>query len=155
MENKNELYKELNFSLGAMLEGCKHVIANLANASALAWEYLDDINWFGFYLMEKGSLVLGPFQGRPACVEIELGHGVCGTAAKAGHTVVVPNVHEFEGHIPCDGASNSEIVIPLFVGGELFGVLDVDSPSFDRFTEEDVRGLEEFARIVERAVDVR
>lgn len=155
MANKNELYKELNFSLVAMLEGCDHIIANLANASALAWEYLDDINWFGFYLMEKERLVLGPFQGKPACVEIELGRGVCGTAAQAGHTVVVPNVHEFEGHIPCDGASNSEIVIPLFVGGELFGVLDVDSPSFDRFTEEDVRGLEEFARIVERAVEVR
>jgi GAF domain-containing protein len=153
MENKNKLYKELNFSLAAMFEGCEHVIANLANASALLFDALEDINWAGFYLMEKGKLVLGPFQGKVACVEIELGRGVCGSAALSGETVVVPNVHEFAGHIPCDGASNSEIVIPLFVGGELFGVLDIDSPVFDRFSVEDVCGLEEFAKTVERAVD--
>lgn len=148
MSNKSELYNELNFSLTAMTEGCRYMTANLANASALAYERLEDVNWFGFYLMQEGRLVLGPFQGKVACVEIELGCGVCGTAAVRGETVVVPNVHEFSGHIPCDGASNSEIVVPIFANGKLFGVLDADSPSFRRFSDEDKAGLEIFAGII-------
>jgi GAF domain-containing protein len=141
-------YSLLNQTLSALLCG-NHVIADLANASALLWENLEDVNWAGFYLLEGETLVLGPFQGKPACIEIPLGRGVCGTAAASGKTQLVPNVHEFEGHIACDGASNSEIVIPLFKNGQVVGVLDIDSPSFSRFDESDREGLEEFARIIE------
>ena len=141
-------YSLLNQTLSALLCG-KHIIADLANASALLWENLEDVNWAGFYLLEGETLVLGPFQGKPACIEIPLGRGVCGTAAASGKTQLVPNVHEFEGHIACDGASNSEIVIPLFKNGQVVGVLDIDSPSFSRFDESDREGLEEFARIIE------
>ena len=141
-------YSLLNQTLSALLCG-NHVIADLANASALLWENLEDVNWAGFYLLEGQTLVLGPFQGKPACIEIPLGRGVCGTAAASGKTQLVPNVHEFEGHIACDGASNSEIVIPLFKNGKVIGVLDIDSPSFSRFDESDREGLEEFARIIE------
>ena len=141
-------YSLLNQTLSALLCG-KHIIADLANASALLWENLEDVNWAGFYLLEGETLVLGPFQGKSACIEIPLGRGVCGTAAASGKTQLVPNVHEFEGHIACDGASNSEIVIPLFKNGQVVGVLDIDSPSFSRFDESDREGLEEFARIIE------
>ena len=141
-------YKELHAQLRALTDGVKHPIANLANASALLYQSLADINWAGFYLMKNETLVLGPFQGKPACIEIPIGKGVCGTAAKNKRTVLVPNVHLFEGHIACDGASNSEIVIPLLVDDEVIGVLDIDSPVFDRFTEADREGLEEFARIL-------
>lgn len=110
---------------------------------------LDNINWAGFYLLEENSLVLGPFQGKPACIEIPLGRGVCGTAALRDETLLVPNVHDFPGHIACDGASNSEIVIPIHNSGAVIGVLDIDSPVFDRFTEEDKAGLEAFVRIIE------
>ena len=141
-------YKSLCASLRAMIEGVPHKIANLANASALLWSALDGINWAGFYLMQNGKLVLGPFQGKPACIEIAVGRGVCGTAVEQASTLVVPDVHKFPGHIACDGASNSEIVIPLMRGGEVVGVLDIDSPLFDRFSEADRRGLEQFASIL-------
>lgn len=142
-------YKLLNSSLRAITEDVPHLIANLANASAIVYGGLCDINWVGFYLAEDEKLILGPFQGKPACIEIPMGRGVCGTAASLGRTVVVPNVHEFEGHIACDSASNSEIVIPIYRAGKLFGVLDIDSPVFGRFTETDKEGLEEFVHIIE------
>lgn len=141
-------YKELCAALKSLTDGVPHRIANLANASALLWEHLDRINWAGFYLFEGDKLVLGPFQGKPACIEIPMGRGVCGTAALTRETQVVPDVHRFPGHIACDGASNSEIVVPLIRDGELFGVLDIDSPVLDRFSEADREGLEEFARII-------
>ena len=142
-------YKLLCNQLKSLTGGVPHRIANLANASALLWQTLPDLNWAGFYLLEGDKLVLGPFQGKPACIEIPLGKGVCGTAAASGKTVVVANVHDFDGHIACDSASNSEIVVPLFVNGVLFGVLDIDSPLFNRFTEADKLGLERFAAILQ------
>lgn len=142
-------YRDLCDSLEAILEGVPHRIANLANASALLYETLPDLNWAGFYLMEGGKLILGPFQGKVACVEIEVGKGVCGTAVSENATQLVPNVHEFSGHIACDSASNSEIVVPLRKNGEVIGVLDIDSPLFSRFDENDKVGLEAFARILE------
>lgn len=143
-------YKELNDTLSALIGGVPHKTANLANASALLYTTLDNINWAGFYLLEENTLVLGPFQGKPACIEIPLGRGVCGTAALRDETLLVPNVHDFPGHIACDGASNSEIVIPIHKSGAVIGVLDIDSPVFDRFTEEDKSGLEEFVKIIEK-----
>ena len=129
----------------ALTEGVEHTISNLANLSALLYDTLEDINWAGFYILEGSTLVLGPFQGRPACVEIPLGRGVCGTAAREDRTVVVRDVHAFPGHIACDSASRSEIVIPLRVSDRVWGVLDIDSPSPDRFDESDREGLEAFA----------
>jgi len=146
-------YKELNAALEALVCGVPHKTANLANASALIFNTLKDLNWAGFYLMENGRLVLNAFQGRPACIEIAVGKGVCGTAVKERKTIVVDNVHTFAGHIACDSASNSEIVVPLFdKSGEVLGVLDIDSPSFSRFSDKDRAGLEEFVRIIEREV---
>jgi len=145
-------YKELNEQLSALIHGVPHRIANLANASALLFQTLDGLNWAGFYLMENGGLVLGPFQGKTACIEIAVGKGVCGTAVARGETVLVKNVHEFPGHIACDSASNSEIVVPVRKNGEIFGVLDIDSPLLGRFTEEDQAGLEEFVQILEREI---
>ena len=145
-------YNALCASLRALIDGVPHKIANLANASALLWGALDDINWAGFYLMEDGKLVLGPFQGKPACIEIAVGRGVCGTAVEQKKTLVVPDVHAFPGHIACDGASNSEIVIPLMRGGDVVGVLDIDSPLFDRFSEADKAGLEQFASILSELI---
>lgn len=145
-------YKELNEQLRALICGVPHRIANLANASALLYQTLDRLNWAGFYLMENGILVLGPFQGKTACIEIPVGKGVCGTAVARGETVLVKNVHEFPGHIACDSASNSEIVVPVRKNGEIIGVLDIDSPLIGRFTEEDQAGLEEFVRILEREI---
>ena len=142
-------YDRLTEELRALTDGVEHKIANLANASALLYERLEDLNWAGFYLMEGGRLVLGPFQGRPACIEIAVGKGVCGTAVKEGKTQLVPDVHLFPGHIACDSASNSEIVVPLRVGGEIVGVLDLDSPWPGRFTEEDRDGLEKAAKVIE------
>lgn len=142
-------YKELCEDVRAYTEGVPHLIANLANASALLWQRLSEINWAGFYLMENGILVLGPFQGKPACIEIEVGKGVCGTAVERNETVLVPDVHEFPGHIPCDGASRSEIVVPIRKDGKVFGVLDIDSPEPGRFTGEDQTGLEAFVRVLE------
>ena len=143
-------YSELERRLTALIHGVPHFIANLANASALLFDTLEDINWAGFYNMEQGRLVLGPFQGKPACIEIPLNKGVCGAAASRGETVLVKNVHEFPGHIACDSASNSEIVIPIRKKGAVVGVLDIDSPSIGRFTEDDKEGLERFVKILER-----
>ena len=141
-------YKTLNAQLSALVKGVPHPVANLANAAALLYHTLDGLNWAGFYLLEGDTLVLGPFQGRPACIEIPVGRGVCGTAVAEGKTQLVPDVHQFPGHIACDSASNSEIVVPIHVGSEIVGVLDLDSPHIGRFTEEDRAGLEEFARIL-------
>ena len=135
--------------LQALTDGVPHRTANLANASALLFETLEDINWAGFYLMEGGRLVLGPFQGRPACIEIAVGRGVCGAAVQQDRSQLVYDVHDFPGHIACDSASNSEIVIPLHCGGAVFGVLDIDSPRVGRFDEKDRAGLEAFAAAVE------
>ena len=143
-------YGALCKSLVALVDGVPYPIANLANASALLFQELEDLNWAGFYFAQGDRLVLGPFQGKPACIEIPMGQGVCGTAARKGETIVVENVHEFPGHIACDSASNSEIVVPLHRGGEVVGVLDIDSPRIGRFTEEDRAGLEEFARVLEK-----
>ncbi len=132
----------LRAAAGALMEGERDVIANAANLAALLFHELADVNWVGFYFFRDGELVVGPFQGRPACVRIALGAGVCGTAAATLTTQRVADVHSFAGHIACDAASNSEIVVPLVRNGELLGVLDVDSPSFDRFDEHDQSGLE-------------
>ena len=135
--------------LQALTDGVPHRTANLANASALLFETLEEINWAGFYLKEGGDLLLGPFQGRPACIEIAVGRGVCGTAVQQDRSQLVYDVHDFPGHIACDSASNSEIVIPLHCGGAVFGVLDIDSPRVGRFDEKDRAGLEAFAAAVE------
>ena len=143
-------YSELNAQLQSLIEGVPFQTANLANASALLWQELEDLNWAGFYLRRGNELVLGPFQGKPACIRIPWGRGVCGAAAASGQTRRVENVHDFPGHIACDCASNSEIVVPIFHGGEVAAVLDLDSPLFSRFSEADQRGLEAFVRILEQ-----
>lgn len=140
----------MNAALEGLVEGVPHTVANLANASALLNDMMENINWAGFYIVEDGKLVLGPFQGKPACIEIQIGSGVCGTAVAENATMLVPNVHEFPGHIACDCASNSEIVIPIRKNGVVIGVLDIDSPEFSRFTEDDRAGLEEFVRTLEK-----
>ena len=145
-------YKLLCEKLEALVGGVPHKIANLANAAALLYESLEGINWAGFYLLEGDTLILGPFMGKPACIEIPMGRGVCGASAASGKTQLVPNVHEFPGHIACDSASNSEIVVPLFCEGAVIGVLDIDSPNYSRFDERDRVGLEEFAKIIEKAI---
>ena len=141
-------YAQLDASLAALLAGEHDLIANLANTSALLFTSLPQLNWAGFYLLNSPKeLVLGPFQGKPACVRIALGRGVCGKAAAERRTVLVPNVHEFPGHIACDSASNSEIVLPLIrANGELLGVLDLDSPVLERFDVIDQQGLEQIVR---------
>ena len=151
---KAELYGLLREQLAALLAGERDLIANAANFSALLFHTLPGLNWAGLYLHKEGELVLGPFQGRPACVRIELGRGVCGTAAAERRTVVVENVHEFPGHIACDAASNSEIVVPLVSDGRLVGVLDLDSPALARFDAEDRAGLERLTEIFLDATDV-
>jgi GAF domain-containing protein len=143
---KPNLYRDLSASLAAMLDGEPDALANLANASALLAQALARVNWCGFYLLREGELVLGPFQGKPACVRIAMGRGVCGTAAAQRQTLVVPDVHAFPGHIACDEASRSEIVVPILEDGRLRGVLDVDAPEVARFDEQDRSGLEEFVR---------
>ncbi|MDO4321611.1 MAG: GAF domain-containing protein [Lachnospiraceae bacterium] len=143
-------YELLAKQVAAMTEGVPYWIANLANISALLYQTLPEINWAGFYLMENGKLVLGPFQGKPACIEIEVGKGVCGTAVERNETVIVKNVHEFPGHIACDGASASEIVIPIHRESEIIGVLDIDSPIKARFSETDGQGLEKIVQIIEQ-----
>lgn len=141
---KGTLYRDLAASLESLLAGESDALANLANASALLAQGLERINWCGFYLLRGEELVLGPFQGKTACVRIPVGKGVCGTAAARRETLVVPDVNAFPGHIACDGASRSEIVVPMIENGALRGVLDVDSPALDRFDDEDRRGLERF-----------
>lgn len=145
---KAELYSHLSAQLRSLLEGEHDFIASAANFSSLLYHSLPDVNWVGFYLLKDNELVLGPFQGRPACVRIAVGKGVCGTAAKLKQTVVVENVNEFPGHIACDGSSNSEIVVPLMRGFELLAVLDLDSPRLNRFDDEDAEGLNELAGIL-------
>lgn len=142
-------YKTLNAQLSALVKGVPHPVANLANAAALLYHTLDGLNWAGFYLLEGDTLVLGPFQGRPACIEIPVGRGVCGTAVAEGWTKRVPDVHQFPGHIACDRASNAEIVVPIRASGKIVGVLDIDSPQIGRFTEEDQAGLEAFVKLLE------
>jgi GAF domain-containing protein len=148
-----QYYADLDTTLAALLSGERDRIANLANASALLWQELADLNWAGFYLLKQGELVLGPFQGKPACVRIAIGRGVCGTAAQQRRTIVVPNVHEFPDHIACDSASNSEIVVPLIKNNELLGVLDIDSPSLNRFDDQDRVGLEQIVRTLLASFD--
>ena len=145
--SKPRLYEELAVQASAMLEGEKDPVANAANLASLIWHILPDLNWAGFYFLKGNDLIVGPFQGRPACVRIALGKGVCGTAAAKRASVIVPNVHEFPGHIFCDAASQSEIVVPLLDGGRLLGVLDLDSPKLARFDEVDRAGLELVAQI--------
>ena len=142
-------YEDLFQRIRALTEDVPYLTANLANTSALLWEMLPDLNWAGFYQLTDEALVLGPFQGRPACIRIPVGKGVCGGAGKEGKTWRVETVHAFPGHIACDSASNSEIVIPLWKMGKIWGVLDLDSPLFGRFSEEDQRGLENAARAIE------
>lgn len=154
-EDKSRLYARLQEELLAIVDGVPHPIPNLANASALLWQGLKDINWAGFYLMEDGQLVLGPFQGKPACIYIAVGRGVCGTAVAEGRTLCVDDVHKFPGHIACDSASNSEIVIPIRGDDRIVGVLDVDSPCFARFDPLDQEGLEGIVRILEMACEWR
>lgn len=143
-------YKTLKKEIHALICGVPYEIANLANVSAALWQAMENINWVGFYRMESGKLVLGPFQGKPACIEIPVGCGVCGTAVAQKKTILVEDVHQFPGHIACDGASNSEIVVPIFKNGEVYGVLDIDSPCFARFALEDQKGLEEIVGILEK-----
>lgn len=143
-------YKELIMQVDALTAGVPYLVANLANVSAVIWQEMERINWAGFYLMEGGSLVLGPFQGKPACIEIPVGRGVCGTAVAERKTQLVEDVHQFPGHIACDSASNSEIVVPMYKNGEIFGMLDIDSPYYARFTAEDQAGMEELVRVLER-----
>jgi len=149
-ETKEQLYKYMNIKLTGLLGSEDDWLANLSNASALLWLLLDDINWAGFYLYRKGKLILGPFQGKPACVNIEVGNGVCGTAAQSRQTQLVKNVHDFPGHIACDSASNSEIVVPIIKDDKLIGVLDIDAPILNRFDENDQKGLEKFVNTMNK-----
>ena len=151
--NRTVNYDQLNRRLQQLTADIPYEIANLANASALLWAALPDINWAGFYKMVDGILVLYPFQGKTACVRIQVGKGVCGTAVAEDATQLVPDVHQFPGHIACDSASNSEIVVPIHVNGEIWGVLDIDSPYLERFTEEDKEGLEQFVKILETILE--
>ncbi|HYX45550.1 MAG TPA: GAF domain-containing protein [Sphingomicrobium sp.] len=142
------MYKDLALALQGLVAGEPDAIANMANASALIFETLPDINWVGFYRHIDGELVLGPFQGRPACIRMSFDEGVCGAAAKSRQVQRVEDVHDFPGHIACDSASNSEIVVPLIRDGEVLGVLDIDSPKFRRFTEEDEAGVVKLGEIL-------
>lgn len=140
------MYKEIE----ALTEDVPYLITNLSNISAHIYDQMTGLNWAGFYLMQNGKLVLGPFQGKVACVEIKVGRGVCGTAVEKDETIVVKDVHEFPGHIACDCASNSEIVIPIHKNGEIIGVLDIDSPEFSRFGEEEKEMLEAVVKVIEK-----
>ena len=151
--NREGNYKFLAQRLIALTDGIPYEEANLANASALLWQYMADINWVGFYKMTDGILVLGPFQGKPACVKIAVGKGVCGTAVAEDKVQLVYDVHDFPGHIACDSTSNSEIVLPIHVKGEIWGVLDIDSPFAGRFTEEDREGLQRIVAVLERVLE--
>jgi L-methionine (R)-S-oxide reductase len=146
--SKRELYDQLAPQLSSLLAGERDLVANTANFSSLIFHALPDLNWAGFYFVKGDELVLGPFQGRPACVRIAVGKGVCGTAAARRVTTIVPNVHEFPGHIACDAVSNSEIVVPLIEGERLIGVLDLDSPLLGRFDDEDAIGLNRLASVL-------
>ena len=151
---KAELYANLQSQLQNLLEGETDFIANAANFSSLLYHSLPDVNWVGFYLLKGDELVLGPFQGKPACVRIAIGKGVCGVAAEQRQTILVDNVHEFPGHIACDSASSSEIVVPLVVDEQLIGVLDLDSPSLGRFDDDDASGLNQLTSVFLECADV-
>jgi len=146
LDKKNEDYLLMYDSVKALLEGEQDWIANLANISALLYLYLENVNWVGFYLLKESELVLGPFQGKPACIRIEVGSGVCGTAVKEKKAIIVDDVDQFKGHIACDTDSKSEIVIPLVKNGEIIGVLDIDSPLLNNFNEVDKIYLEKMVR---------
>ncbi|GGD52315.1 GAF domain-containing protein [Lacimicrobium alkaliphilum] len=150
--DKTQLYDEIVQQAKALTEGEPDLVANLANLGALIWMRLPEINWAGFYLYKDDQLVLGPFQGKPACVRIPMGRGVCGTAAKLGKAQLVEDVHQFEGHIACDSASNSEVVIPFYHRDTLLGVLDIDSPATGRFDEDDLQGLQKVVDALEEAL---
>lgn len=152
-ESKGEFYAQLHGQLRALLTGERDWLANFANASSLIFHSLPDLNWAGFYLLKGGELVLGPFQGKVACVRIAIGRGVCGGAMAQGRSLVVPDVHEFPGHIACDSASRAELVVPLRVAGELIGVLDLDSPLPGRFDENDRVGCERLMEALLEASD--
>lgn len=152
-ESKEKFYNYVNMKLTALICEEPDWLANLSNASAVLWLLLDEINWAGFYLYKNGELILGPFQGKPACTHIKLGNGVCGTAAAKLDTQLVKNVHEFPGHIACDSASNSEIVVPIIKNEKLIGVLDIDSPILNRFDETDQKYLEKFVSIIVKYVN--
>jgi len=143
---------EIAEQIRSLIEGVDYEISNLANASALIYDSMDELNWVGFYILRDGKLCLGPFQGKIACTSIPVGKGVCGTAVAEDRTVVVDNVHEFKGHIACDSASNSEIVIPVHKNGEIYGVLDIDSVAFGRFSESDREELEKCVKIIESSL---
>jgi L-methionine (R)-S-oxide reductase len=146
MTDKRENYRQLLLEAQSLFAGERNEIANAANLAALIWHRLADLNWAGFYFREGDGLVLGPFQGKPACVRIDWGQGVCGSAAAAAKTLIVPDVHAFAGHIACDGGSNSELVVPLIRDGRVIGVIDLDSPLLARFDAEDAAGIEALAR---------
>ena len=143
-------YEQVARQVAALTENIPYEVANLANVSALLWQEMPDINWVGFYKMTDGALILGPFQGKPACIRIPVGRGVCGTAVQEDTVQMVYDVHDFPGHIACDCASNSEIVLPIHVDGKIWGVLDIDSPSVGRFTEADREGLLRIVEVLER-----
>ena len=151
--NREVNYKFVVQRLVALTDGIPYETANLANASALLWQHIADINWVGFYKMTDGILVLGPFQGKPACVRIPVGNGVCGTAVAEDAVQLVYDVHDFPGHITCDSASNSEIVLPIHANGKVWGVLDIDSPFVGRFTEEDRDGLQKIVAVLEKMLE--
>lgn len=151
-EDKSLFYSELAHSLNILIGDEKNSISNMANMASLLYFSLPNINWSGFYLFDGNELVLGPFHGKPACIRIPLGKGVCGTSAEKREHVIVKNVHEFPGHIACDADSKSEIVLPIVLNDTLFGVLDIDSPIFERFDEEDKHGLEELIRILQNSM---
>ena len=151
---KAATYREIQQQLAALFAGERNGLANAANMSALLYEALPNLNWVGFYFLQAGELVLGPFQGKVACVRIALGRGVCGTAAERRETIIVPDVNAFPGHIACDVASRSEIVIPLIKDGRLLGVLDIDSPQIARFDEEDGAGLNAAAALLVQSSDL-
>lgn len=151
------MYKNLITQLESLSEGVTYPVTILSNAAAILFNSLKDINWAGFYILDDsgdapGTLLLGPFQGKPACMKIPVGKGVCGTSAARDETVLVRDVHEFPGHIACDSASNSEIVVPIHSNGAFYGVLDIDSPSVGRFSDDDKRGLEEFVAVLEKYI---
>ena len=145
-------YNSLNREIESLISDVPHFIANLANVSAALNLALEDINWVGFYLMQNGKLILGPFQGKPACIEIDVGKGVCGTAVEENRSQLVPDVHKFPGHIACDSASNSEIVIPIHQNDSIVGVLDIDSPRLNNFNENDLLGFEKIVKTLEKHI---
>ena len=151
--SKDEIYEELLRQAQGLLYGERDLIANAANVAALIWQIVPDLNWAGFYFIKGGELVLGPFQGKPACVRIAVGKGVCGTAVARRETMLVEDVHVFPGHIACDSASNSELVVPLIKGGKVHGVLDLDSPNFARFDAEDRRAFEALVAVFVEGTD--